>query len=80
MQREGEVVHHLVHTITDIFSALSSVGDRTAAFPLPRVRGYEFYWTAHPGPTQHAKSFRTLDMYVRDLHFDTIKAETRGSR
>lgn len=81
VQRENEVMHHVVHTITDIFSALSSVGDRTAPFPLPNGRGYEFYLgPLIPGPTQHANSFRTRDMYVRDLHLDTIKAETRDSR
>lgn len=56
-RREGEVMHHVVYTITDIFSAPSSVGDRTAAFPLPhRSRLRILSWTTHPKPTQRAKS------------------------
>jgi error-prone DNA polymerase len=47
IQREGEVVHLISQRLTDLSSALASVGDRDAAFPLPHGRGDEFH---HGGP------------------------------
>ena len=42
IQREGEVVHFVVHQITDLSAALASVGQRNgAAFPLVQGRGDE---------------------------------------
>ena len=55
---------------------LASVGEREAAFPLPHGRGDEFHHgsSGHDSrdlPTRRAKS---RDIYVPDLHLDTIKA------
>ncbi|SMO96324.1 error-prone DNA polymerase [Paracoccus laeviglucosivorans] len=81
VQREGEVVHHVAHTITDLSAALSSVGERNAAFPLPHGRGDEFHHgSPTPDPRDTPKGLRTRDMYVRDLHLDTIKVKTRDFR
>ncbi|MBC9247489.1 hypothetical protein H4P12_12370 [Paracoccus sp. 11-3] len=46
VQREGEVVHFVAQTITDLSHDLASVGQRDEAFRLPPGRGDEF----HNGP------------------------------
>lgn len=82
VQREGEVVHLVAQRLTDLSSDLASVGDRDAAFPLPHGRGDEFH---HGSPTPDPrglalKGLRTRDIYVRDLHIDSIKVKTRDFR
>lgn len=81
VQREGEVVHHVAHGITDLSRELGSVGEREQAFPLPHGRGDEFHHGA-PGPDPRAtpKGLRTRDMYIRDLHLDAIRVKTRDFR
>ena len=55
---------------------LASVGEREAAFPLPHGRGDEF----HHGSSGHdlrdlpTRRAKPRDIYVPDLHLDTIKA------
>ena len=82
IQREGEVVHLVAQRLTDLSADLASVGDRDAAFPLPHGRGDEFH---HGSPTPDPrglapKGLRTRDIYIPDLHIDSIKVKTRGFR
>jgi len=82
IQREGEVVHLVAQRLTDLSAELASVGDRDAAFPLPHGRGDEFH---HGSPTPDPrglapKGLRTRDIYVRNLHIDSIKVKTRDFR
>ena len=55
IQREGDVVHLVAHRLTDLSSALASVGDRDIAFPLPHGRGDEFH---HGSPVPDPRGFR----------------------
>lgn len=81
VQREGEVVHHVVHGIADLSRELAGVGERDIAFPLPHGRGDEFHHgSPAPDPRDRSKGLRTRDMYIRDLHLDTIKVKTRDFR
>jgi error-prone DNA polymerase len=41
IQREGEVVHLVVHRVTDLSDLLASIGHRGAIFPAPHGRGDE---------------------------------------
>jgi len=82
IQREGEVVHLVAQRLTDLSADLASVGDRDAAFPLPHGRGDEFH---HGSPTPDPrglapKGLRTRDIYIPDLHIDSIKVKTRDFR
>jgi error-prone DNA polymerase len=43
IQREGDVVHLVVHHLADLSVELASVGSREAGFPLPHGRGDEFH-------------------------------------
>jgi error-prone DNA polymerase len=51
IQREGEVVHLVVHQLTDISNALATAGGRDTAFQLPRGRGDKVH---HGSPAQSA--------------------------
>ena len=82
IQREGEVVHVVVHRITDLSHELASLGERDAPFPLPHGRGDEFHGGA-PAPDPRSlppKGLRPRDLYVRDLHLDAIRVKTRDFR
>ena len=80
IQREGEVVHLVVHRITDLSSELARIGQRDEAFPLPYGRGDEARTGGAAGPDRRTLPPRMpppRDMYVRDLHIDSIKVKTR---
>ncbi|MBO9454630.1 error-prone DNA polymerase [Paracoccus sp. R12_1] len=76
IQREGDVVHFVVQHLTDLSAALGSVGSR-GVFPLPHGRGDEFH---HGSPTPDPRHPKPRDMFIRDLHLDTIRVETRDFR
>ncbi len=82
VQREGEVVHLVAQRLTDLSAELASVGERDSAFPLPHGRGDEFHHGL-PAPDPRGlppKGLRTRDIYIPDLHLDTIKVKTRDFR
>jgi error-prone DNA polymerase len=83
IQREGEVVHLIAQRLTDLSSALASVGDRDAAFLLPHGRGDEFHH-GDPGamdpPQRKAKGPMPRDIYIPTSSVDTIKVTTRDFR
>lgn len=79
VQREGEVVHLVAHSLTDLSAELASVGERTERFPLPHGRGDEFHHgSAAPDPRGLPPKPR--DIFIRDLHIDSIKVKTRDFR
>jgi error-prone DNA polymerase len=80
IQREGEVVHLVAQRIVDLSAELASVGEREASFPLPHGRGDQIRnGGSSPDPReQPSKAMRTRDIYVPDLHIDTIKVKTRN--
>ena len=82
IEREGEFVHLVAHQLTDLSDELVSVGTRDAAFPLPHGRGDEFH---HGSPgldprTLPLKGTKARDIYIPDLHIDTIKVKPRDFR
>lgn len=82
IQREGEVVHLVAQRLTDFSAELAGVGQLHRPFPLPHGRGDEFH---HGSPTPDPrdlppKGLRTRDIYIPDLHLDTIKVKTRDFR
>lgn len=82
VQREGEVVHLVVHGISDLSRELGSMGQRGESSPLPHGRGDEFHHGspgADPRVPQPAGP-RPRDMYVRDLHLDAIRVKPRDFR
>ena len=82
VQREGEVVHLVANSLTDLSASLATIGDRDSVFPPPHGRGDEFH-RGGPGvdprerPQPGAKS---RDNYVEDRRLDTIKVKARDFR
>jgi error-prone DNA polymerase len=82
IQREGEVVHLVAQHLTDLSAELAGVGDRDESFPLPHGRGDEFHHGS-PGIDPRSlppKGAKPRDIYVPNLHIDTIKVRTRDFR
>jgi error-prone DNA polymerase len=82
IQREGEVVHLVAQHLTDLSAELAGVGERDDGLPLPHGRGDEFH---HGSPSVDPRSLppaglRTRDIYIPDLHLDSIKVKTRDFR
>ncbi|RWH69584.1 MAG: DNA polymerase III subunit alpha [Mesorhizobium sp.] len=80
IQREGDVVHLVAQRITDLSADLASVGSRDAAFPLPHGRGDQVRnGGSGPDPRElPPKGLRTRDIYIPDLHIDTIRVKARN--
>jgi error-prone DNA polymerase len=81
IQREGDVVHLVAHQLFDLSADLSGLADMDVVFKAPSGRGDEF---AHgsvgggdsrdrPRPVPEAR-----DIFVRDLHIDTLKVKSRN--
>jgi error-prone DNA polymerase len=67
------------HQLTDLSAELAAVGERGAGFPLPHGRGDEFHHGS-PGTDPRSLPPKTRDIYVPDLHIDSIKVKTRDFR
>jgi len=79
IQREGEVVHLIVQRVTDLSGDLASVGECDGVLPVPHGRGDQ---ATHGGSGQDPRELpprglRTQDIYIPDLHLDTIKPKAR---
>jgi len=82
VQREGEVVHVVVVRLHDLSGELAGLGEREAAFPLPHGRGDEFYHGSPGGDvrTLPPRMAKAREIYVPDLHIDTLKVKARDFR
>jgi error-prone DNA polymerase len=61
---------------------LAGLGERDDGFPLPHGRGDEFHHGS-PGIDPRSlppKGLRTRDIYIPDLHIESIKVKTRDFR
>ncbi|MDB6452517.1 error-prone DNA polymerase [Falsirhodobacter sp. 20TX0035] len=76
VQREGEVVHLVARRITDLSAELASVGARGDAGPEGDRRAAD----AHPRAGTPPEGPRVRDIYIPDLHLDTIRMKTRDFR
>ncbi|GGE07864.1 error-prone DNA polymerase [Rhizobium anhuiense] len=82
IQREGDVVHLVAQQLFDLSGDLSGLADRDSEFKLPTGRGDEF---AHGSPGSPDSRDRPKpvpphprDIFVRDLHIDTLKVKGRN--
>ncbi|MGR9079541.1 error-prone DNA polymerase (plasmid) [Rhizobium leguminosarum] len=80
IQREGEVVHLIAQQLFDLSGDLSALADRDGEFKLPTGRGDEF---AHGSPgspdsRDRAPAVKPRDIFVPDLHIDTLKVKSRN--
>ncbi|SCX21041.1 Error-prone DNA polymerase [Agrobacterium sp. DSM 25558] len=81
IQREGDVVHLIARQLYDLSADLSSLSDRDAVFRNPSGRGDEFAHGSHGGgdARDRPKAIpEAREIYVRDLHIDTLKVKSRN--
>jgi error-prone DNA polymerase len=79
IQREGEVVHLVAQRLFDFTADLSSLGQREGAFPLPQGRGDQAKHGGGPDPRDKVKPVvQVRDIYIPDLHIDTLKTKPRN--
>lgn len=79
VQRDGEVVHLVVHRLTDLSVELASVGQRGEAFPLTHGRGDEFRTIGGSLPGDAGPPL-PRDIHISDLHIDTVRVKTKDFR
>jgi len=73
------VVHLVAQRIVDLSAELASVGDARQASPAPCRGDQVRNGGSGPDPReQPPKPARTRDIYVPDLHIDTIKVKSRN--
>jgi error-prone DNA polymerase len=80
IQREGDVVHLIAQQLFDLSGDLSGLADLDIDFKLPAGRGDEF---AHgsagsPDSRDRASAIKTRDIFIPDLHIDTLKVKSRN--
>lgn len=73
IQREGEVVHLVANRLTDLSPELSSIGKCDGDFPIPHSRGDRAKTGSGPNPRK-TMGPKAREIYVCDLHIDTINA------
>ncbi|MDQ0322990.1 error-prone DNA polymerase [Pararhizobium capsulatum DSM 1112] len=81
IQREGAVVHLVAQQVFDLSSDLSGLADRNTAFRLQTGRGDEFAHGSPGGPDsrdQPKPAVQPRDIFIRDLHIDTLKVKSRN--
>ena len=79
VQREGDVVHLVAHRLTDLSAELAGLGEREQSFPVPHGRGDQAKTGGGPDP-RDGLGRKARDIYIPDLHIDTIKVKTRDFR
>ncbi len=81
IQREGEVVHLVARQLTDMSADIAGVSERDEQFPLPHGRGDEFHRGGSPDTRGlPPKGLRTRDIYIPDLHIDSLRLKPRNFR
>ncbi|WP_081159793.1 error-prone DNA polymerase [Ensifer aridi] len=81
IQREGEVVHLVAQQLFDLSADLSGLAGHDRSFHPPTGRGDEFAHGSPGSPDSREKAppgVRARDMFVPDLHIDTLKIKSRN--
>lgn len=77
IQREGDVVHLVAQQLFDLSGDLSGLADRDVSFRLATGRGDEF---AHgsPGGGDSRAPTKPRDIFIPDLHIESLKVKSRN--
>ncbi|MBB4228897.1 error-prone DNA polymerase [Rhizobium mongolense] len=81
IDREGDVVHLVAQRLFDLSGDFSGLADRNIDFKLPSGRGDEFAHGSPGSPDSRERSKpvpQSKDIFVRDLHIDTLKVKSRN--
>ena len=80
IQREGDVVHLIATQLFDLSADLASVGNVEGAFPITAARGDEVLHGGGPDQRSLDPVIKPRDIFIPDLHIDSIKVKTRDFR
>ncbi|MGW9232838.1 error-prone DNA polymerase [Pseudorhizobium sp. NPDC055634] len=78
VQREGEVVHLIARQLEDLSGDLARLSDLDVDLIIPAGRGDEFAGGTQVPPVTPAQAARPRDIFVPDLHIDTLKVKARN--
>ena len=81
VQKANDVIHLVVDRVTDLSAELKRISGLEASFPLQPGRGDEARHGGHGPDSRDPRPIsRPRDMYVPDLHIDTLKLKARNFR
>ena len=82
VQCANGVIHLIVEEVADLSPDLKLISGIDAAFPLTAGRGDEGRHGGSGADSREAKPLKIAprDMYVPDLHIDTLKLKARNFR
>jgi error-prone DNA polymerase len=78
VQREGLVVHIVADKLIDLSDQLAGIGETDHGFQLPHGRGDEFHRGGNGQDPRDRPPRKVRDIYVPDLHIDTLKLKPRN--
>jgi error-prone DNA polymerase len=80
-QREGDVIRVIIEHLQDLTAELKAISGLDQAFPLAPGRGDEAKHGGHGlDSREHKPLTKPRDIYVPDLHIDTLKVKARNFR
>lgn len=59
---------------------LAAISEAEAPFPLPHGRGDEFHYGGGSPDSRDRPNRKARDIYIPDLHIDTLKLKPRNFR
>jgi error-prone DNA polymerase len=80
VQREGLVVHIVADKLIDLSDKLAGIGETDEQFQLPHGRGDEFHHGGGGTDSRSRPPRKVRDIFVPDLHIDTLKLKSRNFR
>jgi len=80
VQRASGGIHVIAEHLTDETELLICVGGQNEAFTLPAGRGDEARHSGGPDPRGNVPVKKVRDIYIPDLHIDTLNLKARNFR
>jgi error-prone DNA polymerase len=80
VQREGGTIHVIAEHMIDQSEMLRRIGGMEEAFSLPTGRSDEAKQSGRPDPRETDPLPKPRDIYIPDLHIDTLKMKARNFR
>ena len=80
VQREGDVVHLIARQLDDLSGGLAALAGRDTDVKMPTGRGDEFAHGSPGSPDARSKPapVRPRDIFIEDLHIDSLKIKARN--
>ncbi|WP_316204516.1 OB-fold nucleic acid binding domain-containing protein [Bradyrhizobium sp. SZCCHNS3051] len=80
VKRASGVIHVIAEHLIDETELLNSVGGQNEAFTLPTGRGDEAHHPGGPDPRGALPVKKVRDIYIPDLHIDSLNVKARNFR